>query len=85
MPHGRALIDRKVIAGNFAVTSDEKDKRKRKRKERKEEKKRKKKGSFGSVIIITLSELGRIRAKAVTLTIREIITHMARMKMHNIY
>ena len=83
---GRALIDRKVIAGNFAVTSDEKEKRERKRKKKRGGGGgRKKKGSFGSVIIITLSELGRIRAKAVTLTIREIITHMARMKMHNIY
>lgn len=81
MPHGRALIDRKVIASNFTVTSDEKENRdEKKRREIKKEENR-----FGSVLIIPLSELGRIRAKAVTLTIREIITHMARMKMHNLY
>ena len=81
MPHGRALIDRMVIASNFTVTSDEKENRDgKKRREIKKEENR-----FGSVLIIPLSELGRIRAKAVTLTIREIITHMARMKMHNLY
>ena len=40
MPHGRTLIDRKVIAGNFTVTSDEKKKERKKKKEKKKEKRK---------------------------------------------